>query len=66
MGGTKPLLLFSDVVVWDSSEPYDPKSPNRSQLFRDQCTKGTPDCALPVASAMRESILHTAVIILKT
>ena len=66
MRGTKPLLVFSDVVVWDSCEPYDPESPSCSQLFRDQCMKSTPDCALPVASAVRESILHMTVKILKT
>lgn len=65
-GGAKPLLVLSDVVVWDSGEPYGPKSPNRSQLFRDQCTKSSPDCVFPVASAVRESVLHMAVIILKT
>jgi len=60
------VLVFSDVVVWDSCEPYDPKSPHHSQLFVYQCMKSTPDCVLPVASAVRESALHMAVIILNT
>lgn len=59
MRGTKPLLVFSAVVLWDACECYDPVVlwSSCSQILKDLCMRSTPDRALPVASAVRESYI---------